>query len=132
MGIDSVKAMAGYVVRAGLAQKNSISYAQLTRPTALSRFFRKTALLIAPHKSGNIDKKLSLGFRVQCKLTLTKMLNFRQQNQLRQLGDAIKTARKLRAVTQNEMAIRAGVSRQSVIALEKGSSTKCYSLMSVN
>ncbi len=59
------------------------------------------------------------------------MAFFTHQDKLFQLGDAIKTARKLRSLTQDELAIRAGITRQSVSAIEKGTSSKTETLISI-
>lgn len=53
------------------------------------------------------------------------------QDQLIKLGEAINTARKLRSLTQDELAIRAGVTRQSVGAIEKGAASKTATLISI-
>lgn len=59
------------------------------------------------------------------------MVSNRQQEQLKKIGEFIQTARKLREITQDELAIRSGVSRQSVISLENGHSYKIETLLSV-
>jgi transcriptional regulator with XRE-family HTH domain len=56
---------------------------------------------------------------------------FKHQEKLLKLGEAINTARKLRELTQNELAIRAGVTRQSVSAIEKGAPSKTETLISI-
>jgi transcriptional regulator with XRE-family HTH domain len=59
------------------------------------------------------------------------MVYFKHQDKLIKLGEAINTARKLRSLTQDELAIRAGITRQSVSAIEKGAASKTETLISI-
>lgn len=55
----------------------------------------------------------------------------RQKRQLSGLGQSICVARKLRQLTQAELAARARLSRQTIMSLEKGIPVKTDSLLAI-
>jgi transcriptional regulator with XRE-family HTH domain len=59
------------------------------------------------------------------------MLFHTHQDKLAQLGESVQTARKLRSLTQNDLAKRAGVTRQAVSSIEKGGSSKTETLVAL-